>query len=125
MGPIWSCSVLFFRGSYLADFQLACRCEHVKKIDGIVDARWIPPQLGVVKINTNDGINSFHQMVGLGAIICDSDGEVLASCGQSVKALNSPLIAEYMVVPVVLLWLWIQVYYLLSSKQTLKLWLDW
>ncbi|KAL5831566.1 hypothetical protein ACOSQ4_016920 [Xanthoceras sorbifolium] len=43
-------------------------------------------------------LNPVNHKNGLGVIICDPIGHVLASCGQPVQALHSPLFAECMIV---------------------------
>ena len=59
---------------------------------------WRPPDPGLFKVNMDAAIDLSRLRVGLGAIIRDSNRNVLASCAQFLSANLSPLMAVALVI---------------------------
>ncbi|KAL5758458.1 hypothetical protein ACOSP7_021069 [Xanthoceras sorbifolium] len=57
-------------------------------------ARWIAPVEGHIKTNTDASINKEAGFVGLGGVVRNSSGAVLASSAQRVASPFCPLLAE-------------------------------
>ncbi|KAK3189882.1 hypothetical protein Dsin_029443 [Dipteronia sinensis] len=86
--------------SYLSDFRKANTMKSkVSGERGMDTSRWIPHDRGRFKVNTDDAIDAESGNAGVGIIIRDSYGEVLASSSQSVGARYSPQIVEALALP--------------------------
>ncbi|KAL5750380.1 hypothetical protein ACOSP7_024983 [Xanthoceras sorbifolium] len=59
-----------------------------------MDVKWHPPNSNCYKINTDASIDDHKNCTGLGVIIRDSRGLVMASCVKGFDSLYSPPIAE-------------------------------
>ena len=55
---------------------------------------WIRPDPGIYKINCDAGINVVGRLVGVGIVIHDSEGFVMASSSQKIEATFSPQVVE-------------------------------
>ncbi|KAK2654361.1 hypothetical protein Ddye_014217 [Dipteronia dyeriana] len=62
------------------------------------DVKWQPPTEGHYKVNCDASLDVQNQVVGIGLIICDSFGLVMAAAAQRIRASYSPLIAEVVAV---------------------------
>ncbi|KAL5827457.1 hypothetical protein ACOSQ4_019254 [Xanthoceras sorbifolium] len=60
--------------------------------------RWFPPPLGIYKINSDAAINSVDFCIGLGFVVRDAEGFVLAAGAQPLQFCVSPLVAEAMAI---------------------------
>ncbi|KAL5797435.1 hypothetical protein ACOSQ2_002255 [Xanthoceras sorbifolium] len=58
--------------------------------------RWSPPLFGLYKINTDATIDFKSNRVGLGAVIRNSDGQVMALCAKHLHIHCSVVYAEAM-----------------------------
>ncbi|KAK2635971.1 hypothetical protein Ddye_030763 [Dipteronia dyeriana] len=65
-----------------------------KRVDRVGLVRWIPPSSGLFKINTDATIDGHNGKVGIGIIIRDAAGEVLASSALPISAGFNSQIAE-------------------------------
>ncbi|KAK2635434.1 hypothetical protein Ddye_030226 [Dipteronia dyeriana] len=65
-------------------------------VDGgdLIYPSWRPLDNGFFKINTDASIDASRGRVGIGAIIRDHEGMVLASCAQVIQLNYSPVLAE-------------------------------
>ncbi|KAL5817062.1 hypothetical protein ACOSQ3_025440 [Xanthoceras sorbifolium] len=59
-----------------------------------MDVKWHPPNSNCYKFNTDASIDDHKNCTGLGVIIRDSRGLVMASCVKGFDSLYSPPIAE-------------------------------
>ncbi|KAK2651128.1 hypothetical protein Ddye_018617 [Dipteronia dyeriana] len=87
--------VVSWAETFLSDFQKAngvCKGRHVSNF--MDDSSWIPPPLGRLKINTDTAIDVAKKRVGIGIIVRDSTGAVMASSSQQVKASYDPHTVE-------------------------------
>ena len=55
---------------------------------------WSPPPHGVHKINTDANVRNRHGFIGIGVIIRDVDGMVIAALSKKIMVFFSPLVAE-------------------------------
>ena len=76
----------------LEDFQAA----HFKRpqLTSPSDARWVPPSYPWFKINTDAALFNDLRTVGIGAIIRDQEGAVIAALSQHMHPPLGPLEAE-------------------------------
>ncbi|KAK3212651.1 hypothetical protein Dsin_017357 [Dipteronia sinensis] len=58
------------------------------------DVKWKPSEKGFYKINYDAALNVSHQWVGIGVVIRDSQGQVMASSMQRIKAGYDPQLTE-------------------------------
>ncbi|XP_075658928.1 uncharacterized protein LOC142628772 [Castanea sativa] len=88
----------------LEDFQAA----HFKlpQLTSPSDARWVRPSYPWFKINTDAALFNDLRTVGIGAIICDHEGEVIATLSQHLQLPLGPLEAEAKVLDVAVLFAW-------------------
>ncbi|KAK2641422.1 hypothetical protein Ddye_023185 [Dipteronia dyeriana] len=87
--------VVLWSSSILDDFRRANFNPPLVR-HGLVDEsiKWKPPVIGIFKVNTDAAIDSKEGRVGLGIMIRDCEGFVLASSAQIVKANFPPQLAE-------------------------------
>ncbi|KAK3225347.1 hypothetical protein Dsin_005209 [Dipteronia sinensis] len=71
--------------------------SHLPPTYGVV-RNWFAPHAGVYKINTDTAIQEKDQVVGVGVIIRDLVGQVMAMSTQKVAAFFSPPVAEASVI---------------------------
>ncbi|KAK2656328.1 hypothetical protein Ddye_009380 [Dipteronia dyeriana] len=69
-------------------------CQGNSTDRGMVVSSWSPPPLGVFKINTDAAIAVAKIRTGIGIIVKDSSGDVMASFAQMVRVNYEPQIAE-------------------------------
>ncbi|GMN38536.1 hypothetical protein TIFTF001_007770 [Ficus carica] len=55
---------------------------------------WSPPRHGVHKINTDANVRKMHGFIGIGVIIRDVDGMVIAALSKKIMGFFSPLVAD-------------------------------
>ncbi|KAH7575609.1 hypothetical protein JRO89_XS02G0162200 [Xanthoceras sorbifolium] len=60
----------------------------------VIPVRWSRPTSGGFKINSDAALNSSSKLVGLGAVIRDSNGNVMAACAKRLHLLCSAAHAE-------------------------------
>ncbi|KAK3204451.1 hypothetical protein Dsin_018497 [Dipteronia sinensis] len=65
---------------------------------GLVGALWRPPDPGLYKVNTDAALDVASRKIGIGLIIHNCFGKVMASSAQSVLAVYSPLVTEELVI---------------------------
>ena len=69
----------------LAQYQANLHVPNVQVINsGSGGMRWRCSQAGLVKINFDGAVFSASNMFGIGVVIWDSNGAVLASCSQKI-----------------------------------------
>ncbi|KAK0606888.1 hypothetical protein LWI29_005679 [Acer saccharum] len=80
---------------YLAEYK-AANLEDVEKQGMVITSpvRWRLPIVGLYKLNTDTSLDSSSQWIGLGMVIRDQDGNVMASSTQRVEANFSPKVAD-------------------------------
>ncbi|KAK2650956.1 hypothetical protein Ddye_018445 [Dipteronia dyeriana] len=87
--------VVLWSLTFLSDFQRANSVPSDKVANmGVEKLKWKPPGKGLFKINTDAAINGSLGRVGIGIIIRDSAGHVMASSSQSLRSVLSPQSAE-------------------------------
>lgn len=59
----------------------------------VVPIKWQSPPLGVFIINWDAAIDSSYRRIGLGVIIRDCEGQVIAAKSQTICVLQDPIIA--------------------------------
>ncbi|KAK0571841.1 hypothetical protein LWI29_022474 [Acer saccharum] len=60
--------------------------KHIHFASPLCAVNWIPPDRGKFKMNCAFSINSRHERIGIGVIVRDCAGEVLACCSQRLEA---------------------------------------
>ncbi|KAK3219971.1 hypothetical protein Dsin_013941 [Dipteronia sinensis] len=108
MHSLWCCPALkairagcpFMRGiKFLRDFRNANSGGNSSAGgSNIVVPSWRPPDCGTLKINRDAAVDSMTGKIGIGVIIRDSRGEVLASSAQTISASLSASTAEALAV---------------------------
>ncbi|KAK1555857.1 hypothetical protein Q3G72_032414 [Acer saccharum] len=89
--------VVLWAAAFLVEFRRAN--DYVSECDRElpkVAPKWIPPDGGSFKMNNDAAIDRIKDRVGIGVIIWNGDGNVLASSAQRIDAAYSPQIAEAM-----------------------------
>ncbi|KAK2648902.1 hypothetical protein Ddye_016391 [Dipteronia dyeriana] len=61
---------------------------------GLMKMRWKAPDVGVFKVNTDAAIMTTNQVVGVGIVVRDSNGQLVGTSAQNNEACFSPSIAE-------------------------------
>lgn len=90
--------VLDWAHSYLQDFRKASKMENPSLVLERASPKWKPPDQGVYKINTDAALDERGFQSGIGVIIRDYQGHVMASLCQNFKACYKPQIVEAMAV---------------------------
>ncbi|KAK3224148.1 hypothetical protein Dsin_011173 [Dipteronia sinensis] len=93
-------SVVSWCRGYISDW-LAANCPPDQAASGAQEARgirWKPPTSGTYKLNIDAALEVQHLPVGLGTVIRDHMGFVMASSAQRVEANFTPQIAEAMAI---------------------------
>ncbi|KAK1571845.1 hypothetical protein Q3G72_023991 [Acer saccharum] len=81
--------------SFCNEFRSANVNEPEEKRSEVAQpARWMGPPVDFVKINTDAALDSVRNLSGLGVVVRDCSGRVLASFCRNVKANYQPQIAE-------------------------------
>ena len=84
--------IIYKARSILDDFQLVHLARPQFKDQ--TDARWVPPSLPWYKVNMDATVFSNLQTVGIGVIIRDHEGSVVAALSQHLRLPLAPLEAE-------------------------------
>ncbi|KAL5761766.1 hypothetical protein ACOSP7_018030 [Xanthoceras sorbifolium] len=64
---------------FLKDFQEASAEQPISRPLNIVVARWKPPDIGQLKLNTDTAVDYAYQLIGCGLVIRDHLRQVLGS----------------------------------------------
>ncbi|KAK0587875.1 hypothetical protein LWI29_030314 [Acer saccharum] len=84
--------------NFLANFKEARGVEQCERAGQTKDIRWKTPTAGCVKINLDAALSVAKGVSGVGVVVRDWKGEVLASCCQRFEVCFPPLIAEVVAV---------------------------
>ena len=84
--------IIYKARSILEDFQLTHLAHPCFKDQ--TDAHWVPPSFPWYKVNTDAAVFSNLQTVGIGVIIRDHKGSVVAALSQHLRLPLGPLEAE-------------------------------
>uniref|UniRef100_A0A803PVI9 Reverse transcriptase domain-containing protein n=1 Tax=Cannabis sativa TaxID=3483 RepID=A0A803PVI9_CANSA len=98
--------------SYLEDYQAAQRKKPAttpaashNNLHQKQDASWLHPPTGRLKLNTDAAINQATQTTGCGAILRDSNGEIVAAFSKPVIGSFRPEVMEALALMYALQWL--------------------
>ncbi|KAL5802996.1 hypothetical protein ACOSQ4_031301 [Xanthoceras sorbifolium] len=89
-------SRIFFSwaSSFLDEFGAVVEPAKFPSVVRHKDVKWKPPNAGMFKINTDAGVDVSKGHIGIGVVIRDHRGFVVALCAQGLDSLFSPSIAE-------------------------------
>ncbi|KAK0588955.1 hypothetical protein LWI29_007692 [Acer saccharum] len=108
MGKQDMAAVVDWSMCYLSDFRAANVAENKDGMSGKIRnvvVRWQPTTEGLYKVNTDASVDSGKHLAGLGLVIRDHLGFVMASSAQCIGACFTPMIMEAVAVLWVLNWL--------------------
>ncbi|KAK0583366.1 hypothetical protein LWI29_036220 [Acer saccharum] len=87
--------VVEWASGYVADFHNACDPIIVAPALAVVRSPiWIPPDIGLYKINCDAALNVASCLVGFGIVIRNRDSLVMASSSQKITVSFSPQVVE-------------------------------
>ncbi|KAL5779492.1 hypothetical protein ACOSQ2_010229 [Xanthoceras sorbifolium] len=84
--------IVLWCNSFLVEFNEANYTAHLQRVSHFV--QWIPPDSGLIKVNTDAAINSTIGKTGLGVVICNNFGEVLMAWVDVLEGALAPDMAE-------------------------------
>ncbi|XP_030928029.1 uncharacterized protein LOC115954252 [Quercus lobata] len=80
--PLPLCNIIGFAKNYLSDFRSMIRPSVQRKRD--VPRKWIPPIADMVKINYDGAMFGESDMAGIGVVIQDHKGQVMAALFEKI-----------------------------------------
>ncbi|KAK3198024.1 hypothetical protein Dsin_021439 [Dipteronia sinensis] len=87
--------VVVWLHTYLDDFKSTNVVEDQMKARGpVTEAVWCPPIEGQLKINTDATVDVEGKKIGIGVVIREHTGFVMASCAQKIDVGYSPVLVE-------------------------------
>nr|GMD26765.1 uncharacterized protein LOC109146933 [Ipomoea batatas] len=66
---------------------------------------WMPPPIGMMKVNVDAALFPEEGKVGFGFIVCDHDKQFVAASRGTLNCINNPQVAEAMAIKEVLTWI--------------------
>ncbi|KAL5745412.1 hypothetical protein ACOSP7_026558 [Xanthoceras sorbifolium] len=84
--------MLILSKSFLADYNKANFRVPSQRVPRL--ARWIPPNVGLVKVNTDATLHTLYGKTGLGAVVRNNLGEVLLVRIDVLESALAPDVAE-------------------------------
>ena len=78
----------------LEEFQIANEVPQATRVSASEVVKWLPPRSGCYKVNVDGAVFSKRKQVGVGVVICDSFGEVVATLSKKMVLLHGALKIE-------------------------------
>ncbi|XP_060965555.1 uncharacterized protein LOC133034481 [Cannabis sativa] len=103
--------VLYFALSYIEEYQIAQKSKAPPSLTSpsrsttTSDAPWLNPPSGKLKLNTDAAVDKSNQRTSCGAVLRNSNGDIVAAFSKSIPGVFRPEIMEALALVNALKWL--------------------